>query len=1634
MVANTVDIVYVSHTKTVGSGVTLGSFSADDFPCFAMGSGGNQQLRENNVCCLDRFREQYTTVAGFGHFLDDNALDVRREIDKQEACRNLDSPPRNTSAELLDGRLDFVVGSFERMSRSFSSLDSATTRGYKDVKLFLAVEDIEQHSAIITRIQGGIRLNFFVGIAHIKTTSSDRIAATTTQLELLTDITNSYVFTTPTTSTDLGGGFVSDISVSLSEVLHEASNATTKFATIQVIVPNTVTGGDVKSIIPPTSLIVSTGFTKTSSQSGTYPCVDIYEGAGKVAIDELNRQQAWCAIQDPICAAAGPLAVGAGGHVQFTLPLPDSAWDENDILTGNTFLKTFLFVDFMLVVYDQEGKKLMTTLQTQTELKSANILRRCTETKQLSSSMVDVMEIDMFLGMAGNESSYESSVVKNMDITNKRTRRAGPAVLERNISSKASNVMTVLFKGDAELFEKDFAKKYTLAVEDIISLHFLNEHKKVLVEQLIAEGRAFTTTNMLADDANSRTVMQLQPTPELLAYCPLHAKRGLFGCNARREIRERALEFETNSITSLSSQRSELTDVKSTAGREDVHLANMRAGLWAQLQLGGSEYANELGYNHSKLMNEKYSLNSRYRSGFLIAPTIPWRQTELDAETDRDDTVLDLAQHMITTILVSLDTNFGQEFEATVELTVPSALPLTRQQIIDYQVVIATAYAQGADLDAVNVFIDVSSIVQVSTDVPRRRSLLDTEEPWMLESSSEFNVIVGFAIANENDAMAQTAVFANAIQKQDSLTTRLVLLAVNTALARKIQFYVYATRIFDAQKTIKPARSRLRCYNDEYWETEVTDRLGIDLGSYNGRKMVGFVSCQARRVRLLNGDGTFEDLADADMHTSNAMHMRGPMKDTDWNMVPRENVVEVARARQHGWMWWDLCAPPPRMGAHTDEDAFMRAWESIGAEAASQCCECKASPRVHMGKKLYTHKYTWPLRLEHQNIYDMYTQTLHPLHASSDDMQPSVFKINPQIRNFRLEHGSSSSHFDFTSSAVLPPLVWDVDESGRTLFPSCNTAHWVSSRLGCRMCHINTYRLADSLQHAEAKAYLRGGVCTHCPPNSVAGYLRSTLADCLCVKGYYKTSAAVDSKCMICPPNTYKDTNSNDLGCTPCGDGFESRSGSIGLEKCVLPLSIGELERLVHVYTPILGLVYFHTAVQPGWSVPRAVDQDQTMLCVLASTAGVSLDCGSGIYWNVYAASPVNFGTQPNRLRSINMNTTTNAQILSFHGPLDATNRLHVVVTPAIGVDFFVDNIDRVDYKERVKHISLFPRPGYMGPSPPGFVEQILSGMRWIRGIVLTITLRLRIANTDLSKQDVGNDVYMVNFISSRRLDTRIDSIDWQWIICGRKTSSNSSAYAFCRHEPDPDNPTEQNYVNPNVLDGSIVRLNGNKCCESCFYEYDWLPDCRFQNKNPHRANMYDSTMEWVPFLRTQPPNGSGSFYLYTFFTSGESAACQTHNCNEAAIYRNIPLHLTAKRTMAWDNSIDFLPGTRFTYQIPMTTYTSLPLYRNMLGFVAMNSIPRTVEEQIQIPTLDRTYSGHTCHPTDPHSIQCTGPDTSVAGAETTTTTYSNLYAPNIQNWTEKTQILPYVYDAYTETYEINYCCKVRTHNTNPRA
>jgi len=1732
------DVLYLSRMATTPTGPQLATFNPESFPCLAFGPTGLQQYRENTVCCFERFDALYTTVSGFGAFVDDPAQKMRNEIARQRACRGIDSPPSNTSRALLSGVPDFVAGPLANMPRSHASIDPSPTRGYRDVNLFLAREDVERTVAVDTLLPAGKNLRFFVGMAHVKHTgASNRLSVAKSQVDISTDITDTYTYTTPMASADdsglnsfvvefalsmpfsleefdtsvqavfkaaideaasaltvqvtivdvqtinepvpaqrrllaaairvdvsiraanqfqadamiamltlwninaalvaaglpeattmLGGGPVSktvateavrvllDLVVSLTEIRHTGSDASAKMATISLLVSDTITGGSVHEIIPINSLRMSVGFNQDDGEEPIYPCVDVYTGEFKEELDGVMRDQAWCATQRDICAAQGPVGVSTGGKIDFTFALPDTVWNEASLHAAATsFLPTFLFIDFNLVLFNGMGKSVVLSLRTKTELKTSSILRQCSE-RQISSSIEEMMQIDMFLGLAGNESEFESSLVQSLDITRKKASSApGPLVLERDISSKQSNVMTMLFKGDPEVFGSQRTEEYTLAVEDIISLHFLNAEKRVLVEKLIADNLAFTLRNTLHNNPSSRTAMELLPTAELLAYCPMQAVRGSFGCNARREIKQRTLEFHTNSITSIA-----------TRADEDPHFAHMRAGLWSQELLGGSEYARQLGYNHSKIMHEKHNLNARYRKGFMISPTIPWRQTEMDQAMARADSIFDLSQHMITTVLVSLDTNYGQLFQANVQLTLPNVLPLTRQQVIEHQLLIAGAFAQAANLDSQNVYLNVDDIVENSEVVRRRRALLQEgetiTETYLVQATSEFDIMAGFAMANELEAMQAASIFAESVQREDSLQARLILQTINTALARVVDYYGMPEVMHNTRKVIPPPQSRIVCNDDTTWELEITQLLGIDLGP----GALAFVGCHRRRV-VLSSSHDNKHIQSPDRPLNTSMRIRGPAQASDWAMLARQDVLNATLAHTAGWQWWDFCAPPPRVAALGDK--FYGAWSSIKEEASEHCCACKRTPTVDQTTVVYQHKYTWPLRLENRSIFDEYTGISHALHSRDATMSPDIFKMSPQLRNFRLQYGVNAALFEVENSNALPPLLWDVDENGRTLFPTCDAGNWVSSRFGCQMCHINTYRMSDAEQYpAKTQAYLRGGTCTHCPANTVAGFLRSTVADCLCVKGFYYTAA--NAGCAMCPANFFKHTNSNEDTCTPCEEGYESRSGSNSRAKCTPPISVGEQEKTVHVYTAVLGLLHYFEPVEPEWQTPHAIDQDQTMRCVIETQvgpqAGMSLDCGGRVSRDIYAKSPVVFGTQPDVLHSIRMNSDTHDAFLTFHGPAAATRRFEVVVTPALGVSFLVDNVDRNDYKSRVQRISLFPRPAYMGPSPPGFVEQILRDKTWVRGTTVYITLRMHIAHNDLSQVNAGNDVYMVNLISSRRIDTSVASIEWQWIVCGRKLATGGSTYALCKHEPDPDNPTEQNFENPYVLDGTVTRLNGKQCCDSCYDEYDWMPDCRFKHNNPRRNNLYDNTMEWVPFLHTQPPAAGATFYLYTFFTNGESAACQDHNCNEAAVYRNMPGHYDVERSAAWDNAMDFLPGTQFTYKIPVVSYTSSPMYTNMLGFVSMNKHPEEIQDIMVASRGDRRYSGHACRPTDPSSLECTRVEPRVSSVVTTTTRAENMYHVDILDWAQQTPILPYEYHhAYATTVGINYCCEV---------
>jgi len=230
------DVLYVSHIEAPVSTAEAGTFNSDDFPCLPSGTGEIATDQQNSVCCLKNFYDRYNTLTSFEEVVETSTISSK--ISTQAACVSPNFlPPLNNTEDLFDNyvdefMVDYTAGlGFKGMTaRSKSTLDTAKTQGYKDVKIELAIEDIDTHTAIITQLPRGKRLRFFIGMAHLKGMRSKRVSLVHSQTQITLDVTDTYFFSTagPPSSSS----FIQDVQVVLREILDCCSENTTKFATI----------------------------------------------------------------------------------------------------------------------------------------------------------------------------------------------------------------------------------------------------------------------------------------------------------------------------------------------------------------------------------------------------------------------------------------------------------------------------------------------------------------------------------------------------------------------------------------------------------------------------------------------------------------------------------------------------------------------------------------------------------------------------------------------------------------------------------------------------------------------------------------------------------------------------------------------------------------------------------------------------------------------------------------------------------------------------------------------------------------------------------------------------------------------------------------------------------------------------------------------------------------------------------------------------------------------------------------------------------------------------------------------------------------------------------------------------------
>jgi len=740
-----------------------------------------------------------------------------------------------------------------------------------------------------------------------------------------------------------------------------------------------------------------------------------------------------------------------------------------------------------------DGKRALTRVQTSTEIRELAISRQCEEV-QVSSTISDIVEVDLFLGLTDSAAAFDSSLVQGLDIT----RNPAAAAMSRDVSSQAANVLTMLVKGAPASFTPGFASQYALEVEDMFSMHFLDEQKKAIVDQMIANNQAFSMQPVRGKPGS----MRLVPSSMLLQICPIHATRGQFGCMTRREIQERLYDTVTHSIVEISPDEFGPTDAPYN-----------RSSEWLQTLLGASDFVRDLGFRHAQVMAARFQLNRRYRRGFMVSPTIPWRQADMQNEGIASS--IDLAQHSTTVVMVSLDQNIGETFAPTVQVAITgAALPLSRAEFSsDVRAALAAALAEAAGTSPGAVSVDPSSVTEVPAG-GARRLLAAAGGAWV-----HFNITVGFPLADRADARERADAFVLALQaapgaelfrrvverlqQQDSATGRLLALS---ALPRGDAFAA-------------EARETEACEDSPAFELDLSELLAPAQPAWAGTASA-LASCSRRRLRHFPGDVMLEYDS-----RETAVSVRGPQSAADWALYTglneelgggaRDYVFAADPARQDmHWLWWDLCGEVPRTGL---VDPLK--WARARARFAAECCLCATDYPVSSGnRKRHVQTYAWPVALE------------RGMHLARYDLA-RVWLVNPQLAGFR----EPATRAQFALAGV-PPAGWDVLADGRSQPPQCAAGAFLAEFDACEPCPPGAF--------ADAAGAL---ACAACPALSTTGAPGAAAsAACVCLAGYTTFGAG----CEPCHAGAFK-AGAGNGACEACPAGAPvSRAGASSAAAC----------------------------------------------------------------------------------------------------------------------------------------------------------------------------------------------------------------------------------------------------------------------------------------------------------------------------------------------------------------------------------------------------------------------------------------------------------------------------------------------------
>ncbi len=393
-----------------------------------------------------------------------------------------------------------------------------------------------------------------------------------------------------------------------------------------------------------------------------------------------SAAQQSCAARYAMCT--NPTATLTSNLVNFFFPIGDRTLTDAVFAAASTSSPYNIYVTFQLSVIDSSGRSQIMSLFATAPIRSNQVSRMC-ETVTASGSLLDSTSVDVAVGLVGTAQAWNSTMAVYTNVL-QATRSQGSLLdTAHNLTAKSipMGMVTLVIKGSPTIFSKAPAANYFIDIEQLATMHFLDDTAFATAISMIRAGTAYT---MIVGNGDGRPRMEF--TSSFSGICGVTGLK----CQLFSNIYAKSV-LRTGAVHPLSTG----FGTTSTNATRDWLMQNILRAT--------DEYSRDLSTNMTTLVRTTFGIDDRVRKAWFVNPAVRW--TARGLETTQAELLM--SDKLIVFAVITLN-----------DRTTGGVL---RRRLLSFSPAGTTGKSSSADPSTVEVHQDTSEDVPPGTTRTGRR-------------------------------------------------------------------------------------------------------------------------------------------------------------------------------------------------------------------------------------------------------------------------------------------------------------------------------------------------------------------------------------------------------------------------------------------------------------------------------------------------------------------------------------------------------------------------------------------------------------------------------------------------------------------------------------------------------------------------------------------------------------------------------------------------------------------------------------------------------------------------------------------------------------------------------------------------